>query len=393
MAAEASAGMNQQLTLDHPSFEKLLAAAWVLQCLHDQLHNPQIGSAEAMPGPGETRNRGENESPVLRVVIRPVGEPPPRPTEADSEPRMRSGRPADGQTLAKLVESQAAVETRSLNLKAAEKVEFGTVKREPALHSDGAATVPSTKPALSVWQKPSHIAAMEKARPRTAFSYRITDLRSAIRPAWNAFTSLRPAFRLRFALRTLRTLAMATPVLLPALLAALLLVETWRHQPLHSAQATSRANVLVAETTPTTRAASSSNKRITTGTPGPISRSGATHKQVTDQATLSVVQELSKYEIRRLRRQAHYGDAAAAFTLGMAYEVGRHVPQNCGQAARWVKTAAKAGNAAAQYNLGMRYLEGDGVPADRMQSEKWLRQAAAHRTREARLALKILAAR
>ena len=149
----------------------------------------------------------------------------------------------------------------------------------------------------------------------------------------------------------------------------------------------------MAETTPTTPAASSNHKRITRRTSSPVSPSGATHKQVTDQATLSVVQELSKYEIRRLRRQAHYGDAAAAFTLGMAYEVGRHVPQNCGQAARWVKTAAQAGNSAAQYNLGMRYLEGDGVPADRMESEKWLREAAAHRTREAKLALKMLAER
>jgi len=114
---------------------------------------------------------------------------------------------------------------------------------------------------------------------------------------------------------------------------------------------------------------------------------------VTDPATLSVVQGLSQHEISGLRRQAKYGDASAAFTLGMAYEVGRHVPQNCAKATRWVTTAAEAGNAAAQYNLGLRYRDGDGVSANRAESEKWLRKAATHRNRQAKLALKMLASR
>jgi hypothetical protein len=113
---------------------------------------------------------------------------------------------------------------------------------------------------------------------------------------------------------------------------------------------------------------------------------------VTDKATLSVVQALSQYEIGGLRRQARYGDAAAAFALGMAYEIGQHVPQSCEQAARWVTTAAEAGDAAAQYNLGLRYLDGDGVPANRAQSKKWLRRAS-HRNQQAKLALRVLASR
>jgi uncharacterized protein len=105
------------------------------------------------------------------------------------------------------------------------------------------------------------------------------------------------------------------------------------------------------------------------------------------------VQQLSRYEIKGLRRRAQYGDESAAFTLGMAYEVGYPVPQSCVEAARWVTTAAEAGDAAAQYNLGLRYRDGDGVPANSAESEKWLRQAAVHRNQQAKLALKILASR
>jgi TPR repeat protein len=117
------------------------------------------------------------------------------------------------------------------------------------------------------------------------------------------------------------------------------------------------------------------------------------HYRTTDRASFSAVQQLSRYEINGLLRRAHYGDDSAAFTLGMAYEVGRFVPQNCAQAARWVTAAAESGDAAAQYNLGLRYRDGDGLAANRAESEKWLRKAAAHNNRQARLALRELARR
>jgi hypothetical protein len=98
---------------------------------------------------------------------------------------------------------------------------------------------------------------------------------------------------------------------------------------------------------------------------------------------------LSRYEIETLRRQAQYGDDSAAFALGMAYEVGRFVPQNCKEAARWVASAAEEGNAAAQYNLGLRYRDGDGVPIDLFLSDHWLRKAAAHSNKRASLASKL----
>jgi TPR repeat protein len=72
------------------------------------------------------------------------------------------------------------------------------------------------------------------------------------------------------------------------------------------------------------------------------------HMQVTDQAVLSVLETLSRYEIPVLRRQADDGDDFAAFIMRMVYETGHFVLQNCTRAATWVTSSASAGNAAAQ---------------------------------------------
>ncbi len=103
----------------------------------------------------------------------------------------------------------------------------------------------------------------------------------------------------------------------------------------------------------------------------------STHRRVTDPATSSTLHDLSRYEIQTLRRQAQDGDAAAAFTLGMAYESGHLVSQSCAKATTWVKKSAKEGNAAAQYNLGLRYRYGDGVRANARQARRWTQKAAA----------------
>jgi hypothetical protein len=103
----------------------------------------------------------------------------------------------------------------------------------------------------------------------------------------------------------------------------------------------------------------------------------STHRRVTDPATFSTLHDLSRYEIQTLRRQAQDGDAAAAFTLGMAYESGHFVSQSCAKATTWVKKSAKEGNAAAEYNLGLRYRYGDGVRANARQARRWTQKAAA----------------
>ena len=102
------------------------------------------------------------------------------------------------------------------------------------------------------------------------------------------------------------------------------------------------------------------------------------HLRVTDPAALSLVAELSPFEMQAVRQQAEYGDAVAALTLGMAYELGRYVPRSCTEAAHWVAVAAQEGNSAAQYNLALRYISGDGTPTNLDEARKWLEKAAAH---------------
>jgi hypothetical protein len=111
------------------------------------------------------------------------------------------------------------------------------------------------------------------------------------------------------------------------------------------------------------------------------------HLRVTDPAASSLVAGLCPYEIQTVRQQAQYGDAVAALTLGMAYEIGRHVPRSCTEAAHWVAVAAKEGNSAAQYNLALRYISGDGTPTNLDKARKWLERAAAHGYQKAQLTL------
>jgi hypothetical protein len=110
------------------------------------------------------------------------------------------------------------------------------------------------------------------------------------------------------------------------------------------------------------------------------------HKRVTDSAAAAALRDLSRFEIPGLLRQARYGDDSAAFTLGMAYETGHGVPQDCAMAAHWVSEAASGGDAAAAYNLSLRYRDGDGVPPNAEESEKWRQKAAAKRYLQAQIA-------
>ncbi len=116
----------------------------------------------------------------------------------------------------------------------------------------------------------------------------------------------------------------------------------------------------------------------------------SSHLRVTDFDSESAVEDLSRFEMQNLRRQAKYGDTAAALTLGMAYEVGSQVPQSCEQAAHWIAIAAADGNPAAEYNLALRYLNGDGIPLNQDEARKWFREAANHGNSKAASALATL---
>jgi hypothetical protein len=112
---------------------------------------------------------------------------------------------------------------------------------------------------------------------------------------------------------------------------------------------------------------------------GKSSDSESSHLRITDPASEAYLRDMTRYETPTLRRRAEYGDDIAAFQLGMAYEVGYGVSQNCARAAEWVRQAAENGNAAAEFNLGLRYRDGDGVTPDPEQANKWLRRAYAHK--------------
>jgi uncharacterized protein len=73
---------------------------------------------------------------------------------------------------------------------------------------------------------------------------------------------------------------------------------------------------------------------------------------------------------------AHEGHSGAQFNLGVLYAVGRGVPQDYGQAARWYRLAAEHGHALAQCNLGVLYEKGEGVSRSDAEAIRWYRMAA-----------------
>ena len=399
MSAEASTGTNRRFPLDHSSFEKLLAAAWVLQCLQDQLHGPPTDREEPIAEPVKTQKEMETANPSLQVAMNPVLHHSAKVTDTDSKINAVSGQPVENEHVAEPVEIQPPVETVTPTFDAAPKIEL----RTPELETPEYIVPLEDKAMPAVKLRPPVLANLanrddkERARHRSGFN-----LQTVFNRSHGAFSNLLPRVRVNFTFRGLRAVAIATPIWLLSLVAALLFLEVWRHASFQSAQALSRPNppaavaaVANTSTTPTKAKplVSEAVKRIDkeprpSGRLPPLEDS---HLRITDAATTSAVQQLSRYEIKGLRRRAKYGDESAAFTLGMAYEVGHSVSQNCVEAARWVTMAAEAGDAAARYNLGLRYRDGDGVPVNRGESEKWLRKAAAQRNQQAKLALRILA--
>lgn len=354
MAAEESCSTNQQLALDDLSFEKLLAAAWVLQCVHDQEQAP-IGRLSASFEPlGKVNECAEVESSALQSGFRfSAGV-----IEADSGNEALTGQPVNYAALA----NPAGIEQSAI--------------REEAGEAAG-------------------------------------DFQDSVRSVRSSPGGLPRSLRISLTPRGLRAVAIATPVWLLSLVAALLFVEAWHYESTHNVQASRPTPPVlvaaVANISPEAVPPTPTKTALTTQKPAIIKKVEETdrapqfskrfsplevsHKQITDPAAFFAVQQLSRFEIGTLRRQAKYGDDSVAFALGMAYEIGHFVPQNCKEAASWVKSAAEEGNAAAQYNLGLRYRDGDGVPVNLFLSDSWLRRAAAHRKRGASLASKLFSPR
>ena len=386
-----------------------MAAAWVLQCLQDQLHGPRVDRSETIAQPVKIQKELEIPSSALQAAMEPVLQFSLGVTGSGSDHQRFTGRPAPNDTVTESAETLHSPQTGTLNFDAAVKIAPEPVELKESLRSENRATVdPVNVPVAGL----TNLATNDGdawAKRRAAFNLRAASLRTALNRAVDAIPNLLPTFRVNLSLRALRAVAIATPVWMLSLVAALLFLEVWRHGSFQSAQAISRPSpATVAAATSSTSTTLTTTAVTTTAQPLPADVNRAdkqprwtnatppletSHKRITDDLTRSAVEQLSRYELKGLRRQAKYGDETAAFTLGMAYEVGHFVPQNCQEAARWVISAAEADDAAAQFNLGLRYRDGDGVPADRDLSKKWLRKAAALRNRQAKRALKMLASR
>jgi TPR repeat protein len=73
---------------------------------------------------------------------------------------------------------------------------------------------------------------------------------------------------------------------------------------------------------------------------------------------------------------ANAGLPAAEFNVAAMYDSGRGAPQSREDAAQWYAKAAAHGHHRAQFALGMLYEQGDGVPLNRDAAASWFRSAA-----------------
>jgi TPR repeat protein len=381
--------MNRRPTLDPSSFERLLFAAWVLQCQQEQeVRNRRaealLASANHLAAERLVAAKPNAEKSSESKILEPSNAVPQKPVSSPefSRPtlsRLSFRRPSlrqQWELFAASVGPYAQLASQALS-------------RVRARTSRTSAAAASYRPNLSAESANRYL--------RGTYSYWKSRLQEISRQRWpvaqqsllnlvqRTKNGLEPLARYRVKVRIMlsprRALAAAgIPLLVLLMLTAFTLFQISRQNHFD----------VVAATRPVDSAEGRINQKADLGSPAPVQ---VTHKRVTDRAVLSLVDGVSNHEVRALQRQARYGDDSAALVVGMLYETGRYVPQSCTKAADWVAKAANWGNPAAQYNLGLRYLDGDGLPYDEDKAEKWLRKAAHQRYAKAVTALEKLSSR
>lgn len=88
-----------------------------------------------------------------------------------------------------------------------------------------------------------------------------------------------------------------------------------------------------------------------------------------------------------LLAKAGSGDIDSQMRVAAAYAKGDGIPQDFGEAAKWLRKAADEGNDRAALNLGILYHQGKGVPNDDVQAVFWYRKAAEDGDPDAQFAL------
>ena len=94
--------------------------------------------------------------------------------------------------------------------------------------------------------------------------------------------------------------------------------------------------------------------------------------------------------LREWNPLAEQGNARAQYYIGMAYAMGKGVPQDDKTAVKWFRLSVEQGYANAQNYLGFMYQKGRGVPQDYMTALKWFRLAAKQGDPKAKNNAKIL---
>jgi hypothetical protein len=334
--------MDERLLLDLSSFQKLLEAAWVLQ------NHRNLPRRDALPP--LTAAALEFLSPVLSITAR------------------ASVRAYE------TIHADVAIPLAPLAIPIAK-----SLAAAPAFQLATSAT------ALRLIDAPVPVTANLPATQQHAINTDRPDIALIALPAAKLTLPRSPSVTIRLSPRTRAAAAPATVLLIVvAFLASYFLSYRSNLTPVKAAfQAIgtaiegTRTNVVEARSKPT---------------PVPVAveppQPETSHLRVTDFDSESTVEDLSRFEMQTVRRQAQFGDEDAALTLGLAYEVGSQVPQNCTEAAHWIFLAAEQGNAAAEYNLALRYLYGDGTPASASEARKWFHKAASQGNHDAATALK-----
>ena len=418
-------GMTQRFTLDVSSFQKLLEAAWVLQCERDReliesrmirpdlieshvieshvIELPQEVTSLAVSSDKDERNTTlALPSPVnVFEPAKAVAEAPtPQICEIVGLSAALSGDPS-------IVSSRLTVAPLYQRAEVA-----GALALAPDLpcspHGE-----PGPFPAADVFEKaaaPGKTAGIQMNRRvtfrlvRSGAKYRVALRLVPVRDAYEGMPhalATRTASVLKRASRA--STAYAGPVAVLAIMVAFVSSLLGIHGPtLTAVKAADRvprmavtdlpARAVVGQAQSATAAGSGDDATLPLFKPPaleppPSALFEPSHLRVTDAAASSLVAGLSRYEMQTVSHQAQYGDDVAALTLGMAYEIGHHVPQSCTQAAHWVAVAAEEGNSAAQYNLALRYVAGDGIPTNLDQARKWFKEAAGHGYQKAGLML------
>jgi Sel1 repeat len=336
--------MSAPSTVDFPSFEKLLNAAWVLQCQLDKA--PREVSASAIAEPGMLTS---NIFPRLDH-----GNDVQAQTGGGREPLSGEAASADV--------PQVAI------LPVTEQIEVAPAS---AFTPERNASVPD---ACAMQCAEDTAPQIEDPRLLRAKAESVSS--TQVRERKRFVTKLRVIIPDR-SLVLIR--ASVAPVVLLLIIAAFLLSLPFSQRPAQASQRLWAQDFQQKLQAHKIRFTESLSSDAESGSRQQFLNSiESSHLRITDPATAAVLRNLSPHEMQGLERQAEYGDVSAAVALGMAYETGRYVHQNCTKAAKWIAVAAASGNSAAEYNLGLRYLHGDGVPQDSVEAMKWLEKANAN---------------